>query len=79
MPPMTRAQANQVILNCLKTCMKLQMNYYHQTQSFGYIFYSYKYDFPDSLSYTRFLEVMPNALAPLTRYFTNIEGEPTGI
>jgi hypothetical protein len=37
-----------------------------------------KYDFPDLLNYTRFLEVMPKALAPLTGYFTNIKGEPTG-
>ena len=49
-------------------------NYY-----LGYISRFYKDAFPDLLSYTRFLEVMPKALVPLTSYFTTLKGEPTGI
>jgi len=35
--------------------------------------------FPDLLSYTRFLAVMPRALIPLCAYFTQLKGQPTGI
>lgn len=36
-------------------------------------------DFPNLLSYTRFLEVMPSVLVPLSAYFTRLKGQPTGI
>ena len=36
-------------------------------------------DFPNLLSYTRFLEIMPRALTPLCAYFSYIKGQPTGI
>ena len=36
-------------------------------------------DFPNLLSYTRFLEVMPSVLVPLSSYFTHLKGKPTGI
>jgi hypothetical protein len=49
-------------------------NYY-----IGYIARFYKGDFPRLLSYTRFLEVMPNALMPLSSYFKTLRGKPTGI
>ncbi len=45
----------------------------------GYIALFLKNDFPQLLSYTRFLEVMPNALIPLCSYFTTLRGKPTGI
>jgi hypothetical protein len=35
--------------------------------------------FPELLSYTRLLAVMPKALTPLCAYFTHIKGKPTGI
>jgi len=36
-------------------------------------------DFPTLLSYTRFLEVMPSVLVPLSSFFTHVKGEPTEI
>lgn len=39
----------------------------------------YKHDFLTLLSYTRFLEVMPSVLVPLSSFFTHVKGEPTGI
>ena len=36
-------------------------------------------DFPALLSYTRFLEMMPAVLVPLSAYFTHLKGKPTGI
>ncbi len=39
----------------------------------------YKSYFPELLSYTRFLAVMPKALTPLCAYFTHVKGKPTGI
>jgi hypothetical protein len=48
-------------------------NYY-----IGYISNFYKNDYPNLLSYTRFLEVMPSVLIPLCSYFTILKGTPTG-
>ena len=45
----------------------------------GFLSRFYRNDFPELLSYTRFLEVMPAALVPLCAYFTHIKGKPTGI
>ena len=49
-------------------------NYY-----IGYISNFYKKDYPNLLSYTRFLEVMPSVLIPLCSYFTTLKGTPTGV
>jgi len=45
----------------------------------GFIGQFYKSDFPTLLSYTRFLEVMPSVLVPLSSFSTHVQGEPTGI
>lgn len=45
----------------------------------GFVARFYKHHFPELLSYTRFLAVMPKALTPLCAYFTHIKGKPTGI
>jgi hypothetical protein len=45
----------------------------------GYVARFYRRKFPKLLSYTRFLEVMPQALVPLCSYFTTLKGKPTGI
>lgn len=45
----------------------------------GFVARFYKHYFPELLSYTRFLAVMPKALTPLCAYFTHIKGKPTGI
>ena len=49
-------------------------NYY-----IGFISKFYRSHFPNLLSYTRFLEVMPRAIVPLSSYFSTLKGEPTGI
>tara|TARA_B110000014_G_C19989540_1_gene512524 strand:+ start:80 stop:964 length:885 start_codon:yes stop_codon:yes gene_type:complete len=49
-------------------------NYY-----IGYISNFYKNDYPNLLSYTRFLEVMPSVLIPLCSYFITLKGKPTGV
>ena len=49
-------------------------NYYK-----GYIAKFYRSYFPSLLSYTRFLEVMPKAIVPLSSYFSILKGESTGI
>lgn len=45
----------------------------------GIIHRYHKNEFPTLLSYTRFLEVMPSVLVPLSSFFTHLKGEPTGI
>ena len=49
-------------------------NYY-----LGYITRHLKSDFPSLLSYTRFIEVMPSVIVPLSSYLTTRLGKPTGI
>lgn len=49
-------------------------NYYK-----GFVAQFYADAFPDLLSYTRFLEVMPSVLVPLCSYFVYLKGRPTGI
>ena len=45
----------------------------------GYVARLLKEDFPNLLSYTRFLEVTPSALVPLCSYFSVIKGKPSGL
>ncbi|WP_299011953.1 IS982 family transposase, partial [uncultured Shewanella sp.] len=45
----------------------------------GYLARFFKSEFPNLLSYTRFLEVMPNAVIPLCSYFSSLKSEATGI
>ena len=49
-------------------------NYY-----LGYVKAFYRKDFPDLLSYTRFLEVMPRTIVPMCAYFSSLKGKSTGI
>ena len=49
-------------------------NYYQ-----GFIRHFYRDAFPNLLSYTRFLEVMPGMVVPLCSYFSYLKGKPTGI
>ncbi|WDE11274.1 IS982 family transposase [Thalassomonas haliotis] len=48
-------------------------NYYK-----GFVSQFYRSHFPVLLSYIRFLEMMPKAIAPLSSYFTTIKEEATG-
>lgn len=45
----------------------------------GYLARFFKSEFPNLLSYTRFIEVMPSAMVPLCSYFSSLKSEPTGI
>ncbi|GGB08771.1 hypothetical protein GCM10007414_22760 [Agarivorans gilvus] len=45
----------------------------------GIIHRYYKNEFPTLLSYTRFLEIIPSVLVPLSSFFTHVKGEPTGV
>jgi len=45
----------------------------------GFVAQFYRSHFPTLLSYTRFLEVMPRIIVPLSSYFSTLKGEPTGI
>lgn len=45
----------------------------------GIIHRYHKNEFPTLLSDTRFLEVMPSVLVPLSSFFTYLKGEPTGM
>ncbi|SFU96562.1 IS982 family transposase [Xenorhabdus koppenhoeferi] len=45
----------------------------------GFMMVYHKKDFPTMLSYTRFLEVMPTVLAPLSAFFTHLKGKSTGM
>lgn len=58
-----------------------QMSHHRDFKNFytGYLAHFYKSAFPNLLSYTRFLEVMPTALVPLCSYFASLKSEPTGI
>lgn len=58
-----------------------QMSHHRDFKNFytGYLSRFYKSEFPNLLSYTRFLEVMPTALVPLCSYFASLKSEPTGI
>jgi hypothetical protein len=44
-----------------------------------YVSHVYKEDFPNLLSYTRFLEVMLRVIVPMCAYFTSLKGKPTGV
>ncbi|MEP8782010.1 IS982 family transposase, partial [Enterobacter ludwigii] len=58
-----------------------QMSHHRDFKNFytGYLSRFYTAEFPNLLSYTRFLEVMPTALVPLCSYFASLKSEPTGI
>ncbi len=45
----------------------------------GIIHRYHKREFPALLSYTRFLDVMPSVLIPLSSFFIHVKGEPAGI
>ena len=57
------------------------MSHYRDFKNYyiGLIHRFYKEHFPNLLSYTRFLEVMPTALVPLCSYFSTVKGKPSGI
>lgn len=71
---MTLSEIMTIIIGFHMSHQRDFKNYYT-----GFLSQFYRNDFPELLSYTRFLEVMPSALVPLCAYFTHIKGKPTGI
>lgn len=71
---MTIAEIMTVVIMFHRSHHRDFKNYY-----IGYVARFLTKEFPDLLSYTRFLEVMPRALVPLCSYFTTLRGQPTGI
>ncbi len=57
------------------------MSHYRDFKNYylGYISRFYTHAFPELLSYTRFLEVMPKTLVPLSSYFSTLKGKATGV
>ena len=56
------------------------MSHYRDFKNYylGYVSVMYKKEFPNLLSYTRFLAVMPRVIVPMCAYFTSLKGKPTG-
>jgi hypothetical protein len=61
--------------------ISFHMSHYRDFKNYylGYVSQFYRKDFPNLLSYTRFIEVMPRAISPMCAYFTLLKGKPTGI
>ena len=57
------------------------MSHYRDFKNYylGYVSQRCKKEFPELLSYTRFLAIMPRLITPMCAYFTSLKGEPTGI
>jgi hypothetical protein len=57
------------------------MSHYRDFKNYylGHVSAFYKDAFPNLLSYTRFLAVMPRVIVPMCAYFTTLKGKPTGI
>ncbi len=71
---MTMSEIITIIIAFHMSNLRDFKNYYK-----GYIAKFYRPHFPNLLSYTRFLEVMPKAIVPLSSYFSTLKGESTGI
>jgi hypothetical protein len=56
------------------------MSHYRDFKNYylGYVSLVYKNAFPNLLSYTQFLAVMPRVIVPRCAYFTSLKGKPTG-
>lgn len=71
---MTPSEVMTIVIGFHMSNQRDFKNYY-----IGIVARFYRSDFPQLLSYTRFLEVMPTVLVPLCAYFTHLKGQPTGI
>jgi hypothetical protein len=61
--------------------VSFHMSHYRDFKNYylEYVSLMYKNEFPNLLSYTRFLAVMPRVITPMCAYFTSLKGKPTGI
>ncbi|AYA39373.1 IS982 family transposase [Xenorhabdus nematophila] len=73
----TRMTTSEIMTIIIAFHMSHQRDFKHFY--IGFITVYHKKDFPSLLSYTRFLEVMPTVLAPLSSFFTHLKGQPTGL
>jgi len=71
---MTRSEIMTIVVSFHMSHYRDFKNYY-----LGYVSLMYKNEFPNLLSYTRFLAVMPRVIVPMCAYFTSLKGKPTGI
>jgi hypothetical protein len=57
------------------------MSHYRDFKNYylGHVSAFYKDAFPNLLSYTRFLAIMPQIIAPMCAYFSTLKGKPTDI
>ncbi|WP_434339308.1 IS982 family transposase [Motilimonas cestriensis] len=61
--------------------VSFHMSHYRDFKNYylGYVSLMYKKEFPNLLSYTRFLALMPKVIVPMCAYFTSLQGKPTGV
>jgi len=71
---MTPAESMTILIAFHQSHYRDFKNYY-----LGYVTKYFKCYFPTLLSYTRFIEVMPSVIVPLSSYLSTRLGEPTGI
>ena len=65
----------------MTTVISFLMSHHRNFKNYylGYVSLIYKNEFPNLLSYTRFLAVMPRVIVPMCAYFTSLKGKPTGV
>ena len=71
---MTQSEIMTIIISFHQSHFRNFKNYY-----LCHVMKHLKSDFPQLLSYTRFIEVMPSVIIPLSSYLTTQFGKPTGI
>jgi len=71
---MTPAEIMTIIIYFHQSNHRDFKNYY-----LGHVTQNLKTYFPTLLSYTRFIEIMPSVVIPLSSYLTSLLGKPTGI
>ncbi len=77
-----RERACQMSMSEIMTVIVLfHMSHHRDFKNFyiGYVARFHKKDFPNLLSYTRFLELMPRAVVPLSSYFKTLKSTDTDI
>ncbi|AGH43511.1 transposase [Paraglaciecola psychrophila 170] len=60
--------------------VSFHMSHYRNFKNYylGYVSLVYKNAFPNLLSYTQFIKVMPRVIVPMCAYFTSLKGKPSG-
>jgi hypothetical protein len=77
-----RQRSGRMITSEMMTIViSFHMSHYRDFKNYSliYVTHVYKDEFPNLLSYTRFLEVMPRVIVPMCAYFTSLKGKPTGL